>query len=70
MATVADQFRDESRRRLQAMDPEARLELALRLGDDDATLLAATRGIPEAEARRVLARRRQAGRRASRSKQR
>ncbi|MBA2303394.1 MAG: hypothetical protein H0W08_12250, partial [Acidobacteria bacterium] len=53
-----------------AMDPAARLELALRLGDDDATLLAVTRGIPAAEARCELARRRQAGRRVSASKQR
>jgi hypothetical protein len=70
MRSVADQLREESRRRVQAMEPAARLELALRLGDDDATLLAVTRGIPEAEARHELARRRQTGRRASASKQR
>ena len=70
MRSVADQLREESLRYVLAMDPYARIELALRLGDEDAKLLAAARAIPELDARRELAGRRQAGRRPSLSKQR
>ena len=67
MISVADQLRDESRRRVLAMSPAQRMELALRLGDDDARLYAAANGVSDAEARLVLARRRQAGRQPSKS---
>ena len=70
MGSVADQFRAESRRAVLEMAPSARVALALRLGDEDARLLADSRGIPEPEARRQLASRRQSVRRLSRSKQR
>jgi hypothetical protein len=70
MPSVADQLRDESRRRVLEMSPAARLELALRLGDEDIRLFAAATGLPEADARLVLIRRRLAGRQPSRSAQR
>ncbi len=70
MTSVADQLRDESRRRVLEMSPAARMELALRLGDEDARLFAAANGVPEAEARLALIRRRQAGRQPSQSAQR
>jgi hypothetical protein len=70
MSSVADQLRDESRRRVLGMSPAERLELALRLGDEDARLFAAAHGLSEAEARLALARRRQAGRTPSAAAQR
>jgi hypothetical protein len=70
MTSVADELRDESRRRVLAMNPAQRMELALRLGDEDARLYAAAHAVPEAEARLVLARRRQAGRQPSKSAER
>jgi hypothetical protein len=70
MRSVADQLRDETRRDVLRLEPLARIELALRLGDEDAKRLALSRGIPEADSRRELARQRQAGRQASPSKQR
>ena len=70
MTSVADQLRNESRRRVLEMSPAARLELALRLGDEDATLFATANGLSEAEARLVLIRRRQAGRQPSAAAQR
>ncbi len=70
MTSVADQLRDESRRRVLAMSPAARMELAFQLGDEDARLYAAANGVTEAEARLVLARHRQAGRQPSKSAER
>lgn len=70
MTSVADQLRDESRRRVLEMSPAARVELALWLGDEDAKLFAAANGVTEAEARLALIRRRQAGRQLSVSAQR
>jgi hypothetical protein len=52
------------------MSPVARMVLALRLGDEDARLYAAANNVSEAEARLVLARRRQAGRQPSKSAER
>jgi hypothetical protein len=62
MSSVADQLREDSRRRLLARSPAARIELAFRLGDDDARLFAAAQGVSEDQARLTLARNRQAGR--------
>ena len=70
MTSVADQLRSESRRRVLEMGPAVRLELALRLGDEDARLFAAAHGVSEAEARLTLIRRRQAGRQPSAAAQR
>jgi len=65
MRSVADQLRDETRRRNAALPPEARVALALALGDDDARALAAARGISTAEARAQIARSRRLGRQPS-----
>jgi hypothetical protein len=62
MRSVADALRDETRRRVAALTPEARVDLALTLGDDDAASLAATRGISVRAARAVIARGRRVGR--------
>lgn len=70
MRSVADQLREEDARRVLALEPAARIALALKLGDDDAALVAAARGISPAAARRLLARQRQAGRRPSKSAER
>jgi hypothetical protein len=70
MRSVADDLRDEGRRRVLAMTPDERRELALRLGDEDVDLFSRARGLSEADARRVITRRRQHGRRPSRAAQR
>lgn len=70
MRSVADGLREESCRLVLRMAPHARIQRALRLGDDDARMLGAARGISEADARRELAARRQSGRRQSESKRR
>lgn len=67
MRSIADDLRRESARRVLEMPPAERLELALRLGDDDVALLCAARGISDADARLAFARARQHGRRVSRS---
>jgi hypothetical protein len=66
MSRVADQLRAEVRGAGPARSAEERVLLALRLGDSDAAILAAARGIDRAEARRILRAQRQAGRRRSR----
>ncbi|MEZ5316215.1 MAG: hypothetical protein R2752_02330 [Vicinamibacterales bacterium] len=65
MRSMADDLRDDTRKRIAAMSPEARVELALALGDDDAAALAAARGIGVNEARTIIARSRRLGRRPS-----
>jgi hypothetical protein len=70
MTSVADQLRNESRRRVLEMSPAARLELALQLGDEDAMLFATANGVSQADSRLILTRRRQAGRQPSASAQR
>ena len=67
MTSVADRLRDESRQRVLAMSPAQRMELALRLGDEDARLYAAANAVSDEEARMLLARRRRAGRQPSKS---
>jgi hypothetical protein len=62
MRSVADDFRSESRRDLARLTPAERVELSLRLGDDDVALLRAARDIRDDEARRLIARSRQHGR--------
>jgi hypothetical protein len=70
MRSVADTLRDDTRRRVLEMRPSERLELALRLGDDDVALLCASRGLTAADARLAIERSRQFGRLLSRSAQR
>jgi hypothetical protein len=65
MASVADVLRNELADRVRAMSPEERLDLALRLGEDDLAAYAASRKIEHSEARRVLRRARRAGRQPS-----
>lgn len=68
MRSVAERLRDNDRRELRALTPAARVALALQLGrrDLDSFRLAHRPPLPEPDARRVLERRRQAGRRPSR----
>jgi hypothetical protein len=54
MRSVADALRRESVERLLALDPGARLSLALRLGIEDAHLLSTTRRISVHEAERII----------------
>ena len=60
MRSVADglraDVRAEPRGRMAAPDCPARVAVALRLGDEDASALASARGITEEEARQVFAR--------------
>ncbi len=62
MRSVADDLGDELRRQVAALTPSERMALALRLGDDDVRAYAATHGVGEDEARRVLGRTRRIGR--------
>ena len=52
MRSVADNLRDDTRRRDLAKTPAERVDQALRLGDADCELAAASRGLPLTEARR------------------
>lgn len=70
MSSVADDLRADGRRRLLALTPGERRDLALRLGDADAALFSQARGLSDADARRVISRRRQHGRRPSRAAER
>jgi hypothetical protein len=65
MRSVADDLRRETGRAAAALTASARIELALRLGDDDVSLFAAMRHVPRAEAVADLARARAVGRRPS-----
>lgn len=62
MRSVADSLRSSTLAGDAARHPAERLEVALRLGDADVSLLAASRAITEAQARRDIARQRQHGR--------
>lgn len=63
MRSVADGHRTEDARRLSALSPAERVELALRLGDDDLEIFRAARGLDREDALHILRRTRQAGRR-------
>ena len=69
MRSVADVLRQEQAQRLATLTPAERLQLAFELGDADVALLAAAKDISAGEARRRLARSRQAGRTPSRCAQ-
>lgn len=62
MRSIADDLRAESRRDDTGRTPAERIELALRLGEEDVALLSAARGVPLEEAARRIARSRQTGR--------
>ena len=65
MRSVADALRRELHDQVARLSPAERIELALRLGDEDVQALAAARGITLDDARRVFARARALGRRPS-----
>ena len=66
MSRVADLLTAEARDRLRHMTPAERLTEALALGEAAIAAYAAARGLERDEARRVLERTSQAGRRPSR----
>jgi hypothetical protein len=65
MRSLADDLRSELRQRVAELSPAERIDLALRLGADDVRALATSRGISEAEARRIFTRARALGRQPS-----
>jgi hypothetical protein len=65
MQSVADVLRQRTREDARRLTPGERIALALSLGDGDARLFAAARGVSVDEARRLLRARRQHGRRRS-----
>ena len=69
MASVADELREDNRRRLLAMTASERIALAHRLGDDDVSLYCAAHGVSRAQAYVALRKFRQVGRRPSGSAQ-
>lgn len=66
MPSVADGVRQRQRQELARLTPAERVALALRLGRRDVETFAATQGLRIEEARKVLRRRGQRGRRPSR----
>ena len=66
MDGVARTLRRETLAASQSLSASERIQLALRLGDSDAALLAGARGIDVEAARRLLRAQRQAGRTRSR----
>ena len=67
MRSVADDLREDLRRRLALMTPEERLRIALALGDGDIALLQAGQSLTFEEARTRISRSRQTGRVPSRA---
>ena len=65
MRSVADELREDTRRRAAELTPEERVNLALRLGDADVAALSDARRITPAEARRIIAASRRVGRQPS-----
>jgi hypothetical protein len=62
MRSVADELRERDRAALRKMTPEERVELALKLGDEDLTAFCQAQGVDRKTGLRILQRRRQAGR--------
>jgi hypothetical protein len=65
MRSIADSLRDDMRRRMAALTPEARTALAFELGDADVARLCDAKGITPEEAKVIIARSRQVGRQPS-----
>ena len=65
MRSIADDLRAGTRELIARLDPMARLQLALELGDADAAAFATLKGLSVTEARCVLAHARSLGRVAS-----
>lgn len=70
MSTVANYLRERAADDVQRMAPAARIDLALRLGEDDLARYCEAAGIERDEGRKRVMRQRQAGRRPSESAQR
>lgn len=66
MSSVADELRAQRRRELLLLSPAQRMELAFRLGDEDVAVVCSVRGLSEPDARLLIERSRQVGRRLSR----
>jgi hypothetical protein len=67
VSALATYLRDRAAEDIRRMEPEARLRLALELGDDDLALYCAATGLDPAEGRIRVMRQRQSGRRPSAS---
>ena len=67
MRSVAEVARQAARNSVQAMPVQARVDLALRLGDDDRRMLESSRKVDPATAVSQIRRQRQQGRRHSAS---
>jgi hypothetical protein len=65
MRSVADQLRDETRRKILALSPADRMRTAFRLGDDDVDRLVRAQRISVDEAHAIIRRQRSVGRRPS-----
>lgn len=70
MSVLADYLRERAADDVRRMEPASRLDLALRLGDDDLAIYCEVAGIDPDEGRHRVMRQRQAGRRPSASAQR
>jgi len=70
MPSVADDLRRALRERILAMSPDERIALTARLAESDLDIFCSARQLPRDEARQLLMRARQAGRRPSRVAQR
>lgn len=62
---MGDALRAKLRERVRAMSPEERVELAVRLGEEDLAALAESRGLERRDPLRLLRRSRRVGRRLS-----
>lgn len=65
MKSVADELRNRDREAIQQLSVDERIELALKLGDEDLALFCRYQGVDRETGLRLLQRRRQAGRRPS-----
>jgi hypothetical protein len=65
MRSVADALKRRTHDRLRSLEPFARVELALALGDEDLAALMTARSVSRDEARRLFARARAVGRTSS-----
>ncbi|MDP3719514.1 MAG: hypothetical protein Q8T13_17265 [Acidobacteriota bacterium] len=70
MSVLANYLRERTADDVRQMEPAARLDLALRLGDDDLALYCEAAGIDLDEGRKRVMRQRQSGRRPSASAER
>jgi lipocalin len=66
MPSVADELRRTLHMRILAMSPDERIALTARLAESDLDLFCSARQVPRDQARRLLMRARQTGRRPSR----